>query len=56
MQQIAMYIMLFFIYSFLGWLMEVGVFLVTKHKFVNRGFLIGPICPIYGYGCKKICK
>ena len=31
--------------------MEVGVFLVTKHKFVNRGFLIGPICPIYGYGC-----
>lgn len=51
MEKIAIYILLFFIYSNLGWCMEVLVTLVTKHKLVNRGFLIGPICPIYGYGC-----
>ena len=44
------YFLLFMIYSFLGWLMEVLVTLVRKRKFVNRGFLIGPYCPIYGYG------
>ncbi len=54
MTQIAIYILLFFIYSFLGWIMEVLLILVTQHKFVNRGFLIGPICPIYGYGCLLI--
>lgn len=44
------YFMYFMIYSFLGWLMEVIVTLWNKKKFVNRGFLIGPYCPIYGYG------
>ena len=44
------YIMLFFIYSMLGWLMEeINQFIKTK-KIVNRGFLIGPYCPIYGTG------
>lgn len=47
---ISKYILYFFIYAFLGWIMEVCVFLVSDKKFVNRGFLIGPICPIYGYG------
>lgn len=42
------YFVLFMIYSFAGWLLEVGVFLVEDKKFVNRGFLIGPYCPIYG--------
>ena len=42
--------LLFIIYSFLGWLMEtVACFLSTK-KFTNRGFLLGPCCPIYGFG------
>ena len=40
----------YIIYSFLGWMMEVGLCLVKEHKFVNRGFLIGPVCPIYGRG------
>ena len=44
------YLLLFFIYSFLGWLMEVIIGLVTTKKFVNRGFLIGPYCPVYGVG------
>ena len=40
----------FFIYSFLGWISEcVKVFVETK-KLVNRGFISGPICPIYGVG------
>lgn len=34
--------------------MEVLVSLYTKHKFVNRGFFIGPYCPIYGCGCLLI--
>ena len=31
--------------------MEVGCKLVELKKFINRGFLIGPYCPIYGWGC-----
>ena len=48
--QIENYIALFFIYSFLGWLMESVSDTIRKKKFVNRGFLIGPYCPIYGAG------
>lgn len=44
------YILLFFIYAIGGWLMEVICKLIQKGKFINRGFLIGPYCPIYGYG------
>lgn len=41
---------LFFVYSFLGWCTEV-VFHAAKHgRFVNRGFLMGCMCPIYGFG------
>lgn len=47
LQNIILY---FFIYSFIGWCLEtIYAFLVLGH-FVNRGFLIGPICPIYGFG------
>ena len=44
------YTLYFFIYSFIGWLLEVICKLIEQKKFINRGFLIGPICPIYGYG------
>lgn len=40
----------FLIYSFLGWLMETTVFSIEEKRFVNRGFLNGPLCPIYGTG------
>lgn len=44
------YILIFFTYSFLGWCMEsFGNFLKEK-RFINRGFLIGPYCPVYGTG------
>lgn len=38
----------FFIYSFLGWVLEVVFAAASKKRFANRGFLNGPICPIYG--------
>lgn len=41
-------------YAFLGWCMEVGCKLVQFRKFINRGFLIGPYCPIYGWGAIAI--
>ncbi len=50
MKEVVNYILLFFIYSFLGWIMEVIQGLILNKKFVNRGFLIGPCCSIYGYG------
>ena len=47
---IEIYFMMFFIYSVAGWIMECTLGVIQKHKFVNRGFLIGPYCPIYGVG------
>lgn len=40
----------FLLYSFLGWLMETCYCSVQEHRLVPRGFLYGPICPIYGAG------
>lgn len=40
----------FLIYSFVGWCGEVAVSVIKQHKFVNRGFVTGPLCPIYGMG------
>jgi uncharacterized membrane protein len=42
--------MLFIIYAVAGWICEVVLQLVQKHKLSDRGFLIGPYCPIYGCG------
>lgn len=41
---------MFFIYSFVGWVVEVCYYGVTEGKFINRGFLGGPMCPVYGLG------
>lgn len=43
-------VLLFFIYSFIGWLWETIYCSLKAGKFVYRGFLIGPYCPIYGFG------
>lgn len=40
----------FILYSFLGWCLEVVYHLTKKDGFINRGFLFGPLCPIYGIG------
>ena len=44
------YFYIFIIYSFLGWLMEVLLVSFQQRKITARGFLIGPWCPIYGFG------
>lgn len=43
-------IVLYFVFSLLGWMMEVTLKYIQFHRFINRGFLIGPYCPIYGAG------
>ena len=50
MEVICRFFLYFIMYSFLGWLIEVGCKSIQYKRFVNRGFLLGPICPIYGYG------
>lgn len=42
-------IIYFFIYAFLGWVLETVFCLVTQAKFMKRGFLYGPLCPMYGF-------
>ena len=44
------FLWIFFIYAFLGWCTEVSYAALRTGKFVNRGFLNGPVCPIYGCG------
>ena len=43
-------ILMFFIFSFIGWLWEMSIHLYEDGVFVNRGFLKGPYLPIYGGG------
>lgn len=40
----------FFVYAVLGWCAEVSYAALRTGHFVNRGFLNGPVCPIYGVG------
>ena len=54
MHNLAIWFLIFLIYSFFGWVMEVINSLIVRRRFVNRGFLIGPICPIYGTGALAI--
>lgn len=49
-QYIYEYAWCFFLYSFFGWSVEVIFAAASKGHFVNRGFLNGPQCPIYGVG------
>lgn len=42
--------LLFIIYSFLGYILETIFCLIIDKKLTNRGYLIGPLCPIYGTG------
>lgn len=51
---LKIYFLLFLIYSFVGWVLEVIYTLFTDKKLTNRGFFIGPYCPIYGVGALLI--
>ena len=50
MENAAQLLWLFFIYSLMGWVTEVVLKYFQYKRFINRGFLIGPYCPIYGTG------
>ena len=46
----------FFIYSIIGWILEIFYCRLIEGKLYNRGFLHGPYCPIYGFGAILIVK
>ncbi|EOM7054304.1 putative ABC transporter permease [Enterococcus faecalis] len=54
MEKMSQVILLFFIYSFIGWLWETVYCSLKAKKFVYRGFLVGPYCPIYGFGVLSV--
>ncbi|MBQ3705057.1 MAG: putative ABC transporter permease [Clostridia bacterium] len=54
MEALTNLVLLFFAYSFLGWCIEVTLKFIQYHRFINRGFFTGPICPIYGSGAALI--
>lgn len=47
---ISLLFLYFIVYAFLGWVMETCYCSILEKRFVARGFLYGPICPIYGVG------
>lgn len=52
--QILNYIIYFFIFSFIGWVCECIYCSLLDKKLTNRGFLFGPLCPVYGFGSLAI--
>lgn len=50
MSIVSVYFFYFAVYSFLGWICEINYCAIVDKKYVNRGFLKGPVCPIYGVG------
>ena len=48
MESLIKYVLLFFFYSFAGWCLETTYCSLGEKRFINRGFLTGPLCPIYG--------
>lgn len=54
MSTIAFLLIAFTFYSFLGWILETVYCSLIGKKFVYRGFLVGPVCPIYGFGALAV--
>lgn len=48
--EVCRFVVVFFLFAVAGWCMEVTLKFIQFHRFINRGFLIGPYCPIYGWG------
>lgn len=48
MNDIIKYVIMFFFYSFAGWCLESLYCSIGEKRLINRGFLTGPLCPIYG--------
>lgn len=54
MKLLYIQVLYFTIYSFLGWVCETTYCSLGQKKFINRGFLNGPFCPIYGFGALAV--
>ena len=50
----SVYFIYFLIYSFLGWVCETAFCFIVDKELVNRGFLKGPFCPVYGFGALSV--
>lgn len=50
LEKIMMLLIMFGVYAVMGWMAEVVFFTLKTGKFINRGFLNGPLCPLYGFG------
>lgn len=51
---LTQWVLIFFIYSFIGWVWECCFVSVRKRRWVNRGFMYGPMLPIYGFGALAV--
>lgn len=51
---LTQWVLFFFIYSFIGWVWECCFVSVRKRRWVNRGFMYGPMLPIYGFGALSV--
>ena len=51
---LTQWVLFFFIYSFIGWGWECCFVSVRKRRWVNRGFMYGPMLPIYGFGALAV--
>lgn len=47
-------ILWFLLYSFLGWAVESAYMSFCNRRWTNRGFMFGPLCPIYGVGALTV--
>lgn len=52
--RLSQWLLFFFIYCFLGWIWESCYVSAKQRKWVNRGFLRGPLIPIYGFGAISV--
>ena len=56
MTQASNLFLTFCLYSFLGWVCESIYCSIGERKLINRGFLNGPVCPVYGFGAVIVVK
>lgn len=48
--RIYLYFIYFLVFAIIGWLLETAFSFYSLGHFTKRGFLFGPLCPIYGWG------
>ena len=51
---LSQWLLFFFLYSFFGWIWESCYVSLREHRWVNRGFMHGPMLPLYGSGAVSV--